>query len=144
MRSTDTAPAFLTENPSLMSCVSRVTWSTVPCYCAFLLFAIMYISALQPFGHCGTLGILLSWMHALAKLPRLLKNFALESGQTSTARFTSRFASMWLACSACFSTAVKLGQHTDTREKGSTRYIFAACDPSSVSLRVTVYHILPF
>jgi len=33
-RSTNTAPAFfLAENPSSMSCVSRVTWSTVDLPC---------------------------------------------------------------------------------------------------------------
>jgi len=48
---------------------------------------------------------------------------------------------MWLACSACCSTAVKPGQHADTR-KGSTRSIFAAYDPFSVSLGVTIYQIL--
>jgi len=51
---------------------------------------------------------------------------------------------MWLACSACCSTTVTPGQHTDTRKKGSTRSIFAAYgyDPSSVSLGMTVYQIL--
>jgi len=81
-------------------------------------------------------------MHVLAKLPLRLENFALESGQTSTSWFMSRFASMWLACSACCSVAVKPGQHTDARKKGSTRSVFAAYDPSSTSPGVTVYQIL--
>jgi len=49
---------------------------------------------------------------------------------------------MWLACSACCSVAVKPGQHTDARKKGSTRSVFAAYDPSSTSPGVTVYQIL--
>ena len=81
-------------------------------------------------------------MHALAKLPLRLGKFVLESGQTSTSRFTPRFVAMRLACSSCCSTPVKPGQDTDTRRKGPTRSIFAAHDPSSVSLGVTVYQLL--
>jgi len=51
------------------------------------------------------------------KLPLRLGNFVLDSGQASTSRFTSRFVSMWFACSACCSMAVKPGQNTDTRKK---------------------------
>ena len=54
-----------------------------------------------------------------------------------------KVASIWLACSACCSAAVKPGQCTNTMKKRSMRSFSAVCDLSS-SLGVTVHQILPF
>ena len=52
---------------------------------------------------------------------------------------------MWFECSACCSPPLKPGQYTDRhQEKRVNALIFAAYDPSSASLGVTVYQMLPF
>jgi len=50
---------------------------------------------------------------------------------------------MWFECSACCSPLLKPGQYTDRhQEKRVNALIFAAYDPSSASLGVTVYQML--